>query len=514
MRTVDIQNYTPKDILVKKAFKRIIPSDILNMSGVNFPIGDASSLYDGHGDFLRYQLMSQADFLREFDVNAHKINSMKYYPNPLRKDTAGKFYAKVKSRVAIAFQERIHTKRVIALTGNNANLRITNADPTEADQRMLGLFREGWEEKDIEVALHDSISADGKTGDVALCFYMKNGKLGWRLFSFENGDTLYPHYSPVTGRLALLGRKYSMFDEKDREIVTYLDVWDDKYYMRYRQDLKGLKGVVSTVAQAFGGGWTVDQEPVRHNFPTIPIAYDRYGDTFWANSQSLIDNYEMAMSQLCENNMAYALRILYTFGGEMDMKSTIDGTPLSIESADPNAKAGFLEPADASNSFKLQMETLEKNIMRCSFAVETPEIKSGSDMSSLTVKMLFADSYLKALSDAMHFQPFLNKIVECVKHGYGIETGKSSDFNTMKIKAELFPYIFQSETEVINGIVQLKGIGVMSRRSAAEMAYEYGYGVIGENERISKEEHDALVAAQPVTIDKNENTVNQSRNAE
>ena len=55
--------------------------------------------------------------------------------------------------------------------------------------------------------------------------------------------------------------------------------------------------------------------------------------------------------------------------------------------------------------------------------------------------------------------------------------------------------------------MQLKGIGVLSRKSASEMAYEYGYGIVDENSRILSEEHDELVKAD----DKDTNVVAAAR---
>lgn len=496
----------PEAIMVKEAFKRAIPSDDLSQLGLSRPQGSSGALASDKGNTVRYELLSQSDFLREFDVNSHKINSLKYLPNPLTKDDK-KIYQKVKTRVAIAFQERIFTKRLTTLTGNNINLRIANAKSTEKEQALLDQFREGWEMKDIENAIYEALSSDGKTGDCAICFYMDDGKVGWRSFGFEKGDILYPHYDPKTGKLALFGRLYSSFI--DGEWTEFLDVWDKTYYARY----KFIK--VDPNNPALNNKWVVDELATPHGFPELPIAYDRYGEPFWGNSQSLIEAYENAVSQLCENNMAYALRILYAFGAEMDMKSTLDGTPTQINSMSTDAKVGFLEPADASNSFTVQLETLEKNIMRSSFAVETPEIKSGADMSSLTVKMLFADAYQKALEDAMHFQPFLNTIVSLFKYGYGLELGRSSEFELFKVKAELLPYIFMSDTEQVSNIVQLSSIGAMSKRTASELAYELGLGVVGEWDRIKSEEHEILVnEAKMAAADVNANIVNQVRNAE
>ena len=507
MESINISQLTPQEILVKEAFTRIIPSPNMTSIGEAKSIGSDMGLSYSY-DTPQRQLMSQADFLREYDVNAHKINSLKYYPNALMKDSEGKITAKIKSRIAIAYQERILTKRLVTLTGNNIDLKLANSKRSKQDQEMLNLFREGWDTHDIETCLYQAFKADGKTGDCAVCFYMDNGKVGWRVFSYENGDILYPHYDPITGKLAVFGRMYSVRDAKNNETVRYLDVYDNQNYMRYRQDKKGVKGIYNKFMGVLGmEGWVVDLEPRPHNFDRIPIAYDRYGEPFWANSQDAIDLYELTISQLAENNQAYALRILYALGGEIELQTSMDGTPSMINSAEPNAKVGFLEPADSSKSFELQLQILEKAIMRNSFASETPELKSGSDLSSPTIRMMMMDSYQKAQDDALHFQPFLNDVVELFKYGYGIESERASDFNTLKIKAEIFPYVFMSETEVVSNIVQSVAINALSRRSASEMLYDLGYGVISEYDRLIEQSREELVATQPAVQGSSSNNV-------
>lgn len=508
MESDNILNMTPERILVKEPFRRVQPSQRLTQAGQIRPSGDYSTVIDIDYDPLRFDLYTQADFLREFDINAHAINSIKYMPNQLTieadSDKAYKMYNKIKSRFAVSWQSRIFTKRLASLTGNNVDLSIANAVTGKEMQDILDLFREGWIVKDMENALYEAFSSDGKTGDCAIVFYMSGGELGWRSFGYEKGDTLYPHYDPMTGRLSVFGRKYAELDE-DGQPVEKLEVWDRSYYARY---------VKTRHVETKDGKdrWKVEQEAIPHNFTRIPVAYDRYGEPFWANSQSLIDGYEMAMSQLAENNMAYALRILTLLGGEMDLKRSADGTPTIINAPDPNSKVGFLEPADSSKSYELQLDKIEKNIMRSSFAVETPEIHSGSDMSSLTVKMLFADSYQKALEDGQHFQPFLNDVVAIFKEGYGVEIGRVSDFRRLKVKAELIPWIFMSESEVVANIVQLRGCGAMSKKSASDQAFELGYGTIDEAERVRQEEHDELVGEAAVSR-KDVNVISNARNA-
>lgn len=513
MESINISNMPPRSILVKEAFKRTRPSSMLTQTSEPYRMGGISAEYEDGYDTLQFDIMSQADFLREFDVNSHRINSIKYLPNMFEKDKKGKISAKQKSRIAIAWQERIWTKRLATLTGNNINLRITNSSSGPGEERRLNEFREGWENKNIENAIFEAIAADGKTGDAAVCFFLSDGKVGWRTFSYEKGDVLYPHYDPITGKLAVFGRRYSQRDHKNRETVEYLDIWDSRFYCRYRKDKSGIKGMVNKASDFLGiDGWILDQVPVPHNFPRIPIAYDRYGEPFWAKSQSNIENYELAISQLAENNTVYALRILYALGGEIEMSATIDGTPARIDSADPNTKVGFLEPSDASRSFELQLQTLEKNIMKASFASETPELKSGSDLSSLTVRTLLMDSYQKALLDTQHLQPFLDDVVELFKYGYAIEIGKASEYEVFKVKGEIFPYVFMSETEQVSNIVQLRAAGAMSRQTASEMAYELGYGVVSESERLAKEAREELIGTQqPQTGTSKNNVVNEAR---
>lgn len=496
-----IDTMTPDKIRVKESFKRLIPPALTGPGLSQTPRGNINARANYGVDPLQYELRTQSDFLREYDVNAHLINSMKYYPNPFSKDSDGKVYQKIKSRVAVGFQSRIHTKRLTALIGNNVSHRLIRSfKDSEAAQNWLADFREGWEEKNVEVAIHDAISADGKTGDCAICFFLSKNKVGWRTFSYENGDILYPHYDRLTGELTLFAREYTE-EESDGEQITFLDVWDDTSYIRYKKSVKDNKKE-----------WEIDEQKRSHNFPMCPVAYHRYGEPFWTPSQSLIENYELSLSQFAENNAAYALRILYTIGEEMEVISSLDGTPQRIDSSDPNAKIGFLEPADAAKSFETQLNKLEQNIMRSSFAVETPEIKSGSDMSSLTVKMLFADSYLKALDDAMRYQMFLDRATALFKYGYGVEVKHRSDYNKFRIKAELLPFVFMSESETVAALVQLVGSGVLSKQTASEIAYNSGYGTADEWNRILDEAHAEMVAqARANTTSRQPNVVSQTR---
>ena len=472
---------TPEQILRKRPFSVPIPPGVAGTA----PIINPANAYVAPLDDVTRELRRQSDFIREFYTTSHKINHLKYYPNTMyvNRET-GAYQAKVRSRIAIGFQERILTKRKEALLGNNVGMKLIS-DST--DQRMidrLAFLREGWEDKDMEVAIDAALVSDYMTGDAAVYIYMDNGKVRWRTFSFKDGDVLFPHYDTLTGDMTLFGRQYQQTDW-DGNTKTYLDVVDNTSFVTYVQKEDDM-------------GWQMEGSPIKHGFPFCPVAYHRseYGPV-WSASQSLIDGYEVAISQFSENNAAYALRILYTLGAEMEVLTNTDGTPSRIDSVDPNAKVGFLEPAQgADGAFAAQLSIMEKNIMRGSFVVETPEIKSGADMSSRTVKMLFADSYLKALSDSMEYQPFLNRVAYLFKFGYFLENNRINEADSFRMKTYFDPFIFLSENDVIAAIQMLVASGCMSRKTATEIAYNIGYSSPDEINRITQEAHDELIAEQ------------------
>lgn len=496
-----------KDILRKESFRRAIPLAVDTDNKGGSPDYDSNRKKAA----ISYCYPTQDDFLREWNPTSHRINSIKYYPNLffVKEGSPHKYQAKVRSRVSVAWQRRIHTKRLVALTGFDPDISMSKAKTDKESQETLAFFKEGWADKNMDTVVHMAISADGKVGDTAVIGYREDKNFGIRLYNYDKGDILYPHYDPNTGKLSLFGRRYTTSvtnpSNGETEDIDTLDVWDSTSFIQYRETASWEKKDMDN------RDWIVSIEKRNHGFSRIPVAYHRYGEPFWAASQSLIDDNEMALSQLAENNAQYAMRILYTLGAEFELTGATDGTPSQIASTEPNAKVGFLEPADSSSSFELQLKTQEKEIMRCSFACETPELKSGSDLSSLTVKMLNADSYLKALDDSREYQDFLNDIRDIFIEGYGKETDKMEAFMNLKISIKLQPWVFMSESEMVNTVVQLVSIGVLSRQSATEYIFEaLGLGSVDEAERILTEAHDALVL-QSQSQQQDRNTVNNRR---
>ena len=480
-----IENMTPDKILRKQPFRRIRPSDTLDALENGF--GEKPGPLEGN---LTYDYPTYADFMREQDVNAHRIMSKKWFPDVVVYDEKQKKYLMRKiARVTTNLPEVFASQRTSMLTGDHVDLKLASGSSDQTSQELLATFMEGWDYKDMETAVYDLIWGCAIVADAAVVFHL-DGSLGWTSMSFAKGDMIYPHYNEY-GRICLFGRRYTAWD--GTRDVDYLDVWDDSYHIRYK--------LASDDQPDSGGiGWVIDSDLKPHGFRRCPVAYHNSGDTVAGPAMGLLDNFDLAMSQLCENNKAYALRIFYALGADVDINASIDGRPMTVTSTDVNSKVGFLEPAESSGSFELQMRQLIKSAYQAAHCTEPVEIKSGADISSLTVQMMSKDSYHQALLDAKEFQPALNDIVELFKYGYAVELEKSSKFEKLKIKGTINPYIMRSEVEEVNNISILKGSGAIPVKAAANEAAKLGYGTARNYEEIVQEEHNKLVMEQRETM--------------
>ena len=483
----DINNMKPDQIMRKPAFKRLLPSDNLPVNGNGRRIYAPGAEYSYDMYPGRYELITPLDCMMEYDMNAHKILSHSYYPNPIARDEeTGQYYERQLARVTVDLIQMFHTQRTSLLVGSDTDIRMVNRKASVREKDLLSLFREGWEIKNINQARYELISRSGKTMDAAIVGYMSNGRFGWMAMSYESGDTLYEHKNPLTGETALFGRAYMMPTDDGKEGQRYLDVWDEKYFMRYKQ-------VEPDNTIPDDDGWRVDQEPQPHGFNFCPVAYMRYGETFWGNAILPVDEMEKDLSQLLENNKIYGLRVLVALGSEMSVKASFDGRPLQINGPS-DGKVNYLEPADASNSFNLSLKSLEEQAYIAANCVKQTELHSGADISSLTVSMLNQPAYRKAILDTYKFQPAIDRIVRIFQYGWFTETEHISDISSFHVKARTYPYVMRSETEEVANVTALKAAGGLSAHSAAEEAYNLGYGSVDEYERIQQEAHDELVA--------------------
>jgi len=509
----------PIDIKTKKVWKRITPTGYLSQSRFT----STEEPFSSANDNMFFQTVTQADFLREFYPSGHTINDPTVYPDIYKEETVPIFdedgnqtgtekriYKECVPRLAFAFQQIIALKQIVHLCGNDVQFELNVNNPTEEQKEMFLKFRSGWIQKDMELALYETIKSTKITGDSAFVGFMNNGEFGYKTLSFLNGDTLYPHRDPLTGKMLLFARSYYDNDEDGNQITEWLEVWDEVYLTRYKKS--AAKTIPQRILNIFGiDGYSIVSKKA-HGFPFVPVAYMRDNDgACWTPSQNSIEEFELSVSQMAQNNQAYGFPILYlqgdgktAIGKEFDMNGTIKVLEMGRDD-----KAGYLNAPNASESFMKQIDTLYKMIYEQSFTVIPPSLKSG-DLPAAALKILYSPAYEKAMIDANEYQPFLNEIVKIFSHGYGMEVKSTIDFATLPMKWWIKPYVHVSESAMIQDLATAVQNGFISKQTASEKISMYS--TVSEWDRIIKEEKAKQMAELETEIQKAKNTTKISSN--
>lgn len=452
-----------KELLSKRPFARATSEGYLSGSTTK---NIATANY--REEKTTWQIISQADFIREFYPSGHKINSPIYYPDKIKYDEKeGRYLQERVFRAAFPFQMIITTQQLVHLCGNDIHHELTDEKENKENQALFLEFKKGWLDKNLEVAFYEFAKSVKVTGDGAIVFYMHDGKVATKNLSYLNEDTLYPHYDSITGKLNSFARKFSDFDEEGKELITWVEVWDEKYMYRYRQDKEGLKGKLNILKEWFGmsGYALVEKKP--HQFNEVPIVYYRDNSgACWSFSQDSIDKYELAISHLCQNNMAYAFPIMILKGEDVEVKGDMYGAVKAITMGKED-DAAFMNRPDSSKSFELQLNTLLKMIFMGSFIVMPPEVKSG-DLPGVAIKLIYSPSVDKAIIDSKEFDNAIDTMKRLFLHGYGIERGKITRFTNLSIFSWIIPYVHENTAELINNLVSSVNSNILSKETACE----------------------------------------------
>lgn len=457
-----------REILTRKPFSRVMSKGYLLQQ----------TYQDGYEpndvrDYVFRKVVSQADFLREYDPSGHAINNPILYPDIVRYDPENKkYFSQPVMRCAFAFQRIIATKQIMHLCGNDMQFEIPKDEVDDETQEIFADFKKGWSDKNMEIRVYEAVKSYKITGDVAYVGYMNNGKYGSKILSYMNGDTLYPHYDSMTGELELFARRYFDYDEDGKQKTEWVEVWDEKFLYRYKQGKSNLEKAYNIVKQVFGmSGYTlVSKRP--HGFEFIPVAYHRDDNgACWSNSQETIEQYEEAFSQFAENNKAYAFPIMYFKGDDVDIQGDANGVVKSI-SMPSDADAGFLNRQDVSEAFNTELNVLYKMILSQSGCVEPPELKSG-DLPGVAVKLLYTPAYERAFEDAQELNPFVDRMCRIFKAGYGMEIGKYTQMAGFEVYAWIDPYIPQNLSELVTNLSACVQNKFLSRQTASERAQPY-----------------------------------------
>ena len=511
-----------KDIKTKRPWKRVRSDGYLAHGQY------LTGLINTPQDFLLFDIVTQGDFLRELHPSGHAINNNQYYPDITReeiyeiKDENGnptgqqgrRYYTEYVPRYAFAFQRVILIKQLVHLCGNDIQFDINVDDPTATQEETFSEIRKGWLKKNMEVAFYESAKSVKSTGDTAFVGYLDKGTFRWKVLSFLNGDTLYPHYN-ASGKLSVFARSYIDIDENGLEITEWLEVWDEKMFYRFKRNGKDNQNIRDYVIKMFGFSGYKLVESLPHGFQSIPVAYKRdENGPCWSDSQNSIDGYEMSFSQMAQNNQAFGFPILYLQGEDIQpAQHDLNGT-IKVLTMGTDDKAGFLDQPSGSESYQRQLEAFYKKIYEDSFTVIPPELKSG-DLPAAALKTLYSPAYEKAMIDSQEYQPFLNDMVDIFLYGYGVEKGSTIDFQNLPMVSWIDPYVHVNNSAVMADLALGVQNGFVSKQTASKKASFYTD--MGEWDKIIKEakqqqEADLLYQLEVTKSQDNDDEGNQSGN--
>jgi len=491
--TTETQTFR-RELLTKKPFYRINANVGQKADFPRSDIGEQRIV----GDKLNYDIVTQEDFLRELDPNAHAINDREIYQTWMQRDEDGLYYETEWERHAFAFQQEILEDRLVRLTGNDIQFDLSDRTENEETRQDYYKFKTAWAEKSMERAWYELAKSVLATGDGAFIGIIYEKKFYWRVLSFLKGDTLYPHYDRKTGRLSIFAREYKDYNDQG-ELRKYVDVWDKEYYYRFVEDIDS-DGDPNTSAETekinyVGGfsldGYVLDAKPEKHGFSSIPVAYRRCDSgPCWSNSQDTIDHFELAFSRLAQSNSAFGLPILSITQGsgrkveELTMGDMSYAAKIFLVPSD--GKAEFLQRQDASNAYKSQLDELKRKIYEQSMVVKAPELKSG-DTPAAAIKLLYSDSYNKAMNETEEFDEVIDNMVDIFSWGAGMEYEVRLRFTQLPLSHFCIPFIPISEGELATILATGVQNGFCSKQTASE---KFTYATPQEWSRLLAEKHD------------------------
>lgn len=468
------QKKNRRELLTKKPFYRINADVGAKDDHSKGKIGEQPIIKDD----LVYDIVTQSDFLRELDPNAHAINDRTLYQNWVQKEEGGLYYEEEWERHAFAFQQEILEDRLVRLTGNDIQFDLSDKMESEENRSIFYKYKSLWAEKSMERAWYEVAKSTLATGDAAFVGILDNGKFYWKVFSFMDGDELYPHYDRLTGRLNVFARTYSSYGD-DGQSHDYVDVWDDKFYYRFVESVPDKAKQLFpdenesdvTVGNFKITGYAIeDKRP--HGFDRIPVAYMRKDSgPCWSNSQETIEHYELAFSRLAQSNSAFGLPILgLTKGNGRSIEQLTMGDmsyAAKIFLIPSGGKAEFLQRQDASTAYKAQLDELKRKIYEMSMVVKAPELKSG-DTPAAAIKLLYSDSYNKGMNETQEFDGCIDDMVHIFSWGVGIEANMRLAFINLPLSHWIIVFIPISENELTTILATGVQNGFCSRQTASE----------------------------------------------
>ena len=429
--------------------------------------------------------MTQADFAAEYDPRWHKIYDKSIYPDrTIMNDKGEVIGTEYISRVSFALQKMTALKQCVHLIGNPPKLTATK----ESDNDLFIQYKEYRRAKGIHAAMYLGIQSALNTADGAVYFFRdKKSRLKWKVWSYDNGESLIPTYYDDGVTLKYFVRRY--MSTIDNSAVDTIDVVDEKSVTTYAQLKDNQKTTKNKVLEFLGikdGRWTQVSDTTAHGFTQVPVAYQRNKDVAWGDGQELVETVERTISDLRDNNAYLALGILF-LKGDIEVLPSKNRTGKVI-SGEQDSDAKLIEQNDVSQGFKFEIETyLQEYYDITGTVIIRNEDLKGGDITGAAIRNYYNPAIKYALNQATNYHDFLNQIESITMEGMGLEKGITTSMKGLDVISEIEVYVPANTMEVAQKIATLVGIGAISKETAQEINE---YAAPNERERITKQIED------------------------
>ena len=510
---MNISEHLKKDYWVR----RVTPDSVGSYPPVGNHVGYRTPKTGTFG--VGYVNLTQDQFLNELNPAAHEINSKFMSQRPIYradKDESGKTkyvldgFDDVET-VALAIQEMIVSKKISHLTGDN--FWVASEDKDEEGFQKV----ESWMDyAGFWDAWVEAVSYTEREGDAALYWWYDGTGLNYEVFAYEKGDVLYPGVDdagkPVLYRAYTLNGKNAVdvFTTKFKETWIKVDTDEEEgktLIDRLRRIAKGAPFGLEEVSD--DGYRLLSRKDAQIGDDVLQIIYFRVPDIATGPVQDCIVKFERAHSYIAEEVKNSAFPILFLKSEKITTlpPTKMNGKTIGVKGSSDSlahSDAKFLAPPDASNTAKINLETLWNNILRGSLSalVEPVDIRQGAD-SSTTIKIMFAPDIQWCKNRWKFYAKPVRQLVEVFKRLVGKVEGDVPRYGDLRISCGQNIWIPQNESERIKMELDQYYASVKSRK--ATMA-DIGNSHLGDAEQImkEKEEEKALDAKYKTKTEEND----------
>ena len=399
--------------------------------------------------------VSQEKYLRELDPNCHNVLYDDNLPKICVKLSDGSMKDIDFTAMGVPYQKRIREKQTLVLAGNKTIHTLRGSNPSDTDKRNYSLFKEYWEDRNMDGMRTKAIYAQKGVGDCGLLFYFnRKGETRCRLISYEDRYVIISHNDENGDRML----ECVYYEDSDGN--KHIDCYDDTYHhkMYVGED----------------GEWKREFRP--HGFNEIPLVTKR-GNVAWNDVQLVIEVYEIIFNLFLVIQKRHGWGILYIRGRFKTQAEQIAGSIiLNDTSIDGKGTAEFKTPP-SPNGILETLNLLEEVIMKGSSTtfLLPKDVKSSGDISALAIMLTQSLDLEGAKSGVIEWQNFMDKMTRLFKYGISKELVRNgenpsaiTEFDRLRIGTQLKEWRPFNENEYNIMLATMKGSGILSKKTAIE----------------------------------------------